>query len=195
MGALIATVGPYGINFQPTQDLFEALSRAIVYQQLSGKAAATIYGRLKALTGGDGSFTPRAVQSLAFEDLRGAGLSRAKSLAILDLAEKTLAGAIPPGDHIASLSDAEIMERLTAVRGIGPWTVEMLLMFRLGRPDVLPATDLGVRKGFAMLYGHAETPAPAALLDYGEKWRPYRSVASWYLWRMLELDDGALPPP
>ncbi|HTO97642.1 MAG TPA: DNA-3-methyladenine glycosylase 2 family protein, partial [Myxococcales bacterium] len=131
---------------------------------------------------------PQDIQGIDQQALRGAGLSRAKAAAIKDLAEKTLEGIVPPSTRaLEKLSDEEIVSRLTAVRGIGPWTVEMLLIFRLARPDVLPATDYGVRKGFARVRGAKDLPAPKALLQWGERWRPYRSVASWYLWRVLDL--------
>ncbi len=121
------------------------------------------------------------------ELLRSAGVSGGKIKALKDLAAKSLDGTVPPVAKLEKLSDDEIVERLTAVRGIGRWTVEMLLIFRLARPDVLPATDYGVRKGFAKLVGKRELPRPQDLLDYGERWRPYRTVASWYMWRALEL--------
>jgi 3-methyladenine DNA glycosylase/8-oxoguanine DNA glycosylase len=119
--------------------------------------------------------------------LRGAGLSRAKTRAIKDIAAKTLAGAVPTSRAIVGMSNEEILERLTLLRGVGPWTVEMLLIFTLGRTDVLPSTDYGVRKGFALTYGWKELPTPKELLQAGEKWRPHRTTAAWYLWRALEL--------
>ena len=122
------------------------------------------------------------------ERLRGAGLSRAKVAAIKDIAAKTVEGVVPGSRAIAKMSDAEIVERLTTLRGVGPWTVEMLLIFTLGRTDVLPATDYGVRKGFAVTYGWKELPTPKELLAYGERWRPHRTTAAWYLWRALELN-------
>jgi len=126
------------------------------------------------------------------ERLRGAGLSRAKVAAIRDIAAKTLEGVVPTAQGIRALEDAKIIERLTAVRGVGPWTVEMLLIFTLGRPDVLPVSDYGVRKGFAKAYRREELPNPRELLAWGERWRPYRSTAAWYLWRVLDLNtDGA----
>jgi DNA-3-methyladenine glycosylase II len=131
---------------------------------------------------------PADVAAMPEEKLRSAGLSRAKTAAIKDLAEKALDGTVPASARaLEKLSDAEIVERLTAVRGIGPWTVEMLLIFRLARPDVLPATDYGVRKGFAQVRGLKDLPSPKELLAFGERWRPYRTVASWYLWRVLDL--------
>lgn len=182
------------MDYRPTLHVFEALCRSITSQQLSGKAAATIYGRFRDLLPVHIGVRPEAVQALTFESMRSAGLSRAKTTAIQDLAEKTISGVVPNGETIHELPDNEIMDRLTSVRGIGPWTVEMLMMFRLGRPDILPATDLGVRKGFSILYEKNELPLPKELLEYGERWRPYRSVASWYLWRVLDLEDGILPP-
>ena len=119
--------------------------------------------------------------------MRGAGLSRAKTAAIKDIAAKTVAGIVPTSREILKLTNEEIIERLTSVRGVGPWTVEMLLMFTLGRLDVLPATDYGVRKGFAVTFGWKDLPTPKELLEYGERWRPHRSTAAWYLWRALEL--------
>lgn len=166
---------------------FLALAESIAYQQLNGKAAATIYGRFHALYPGKGP-TPERVLETSDEAMRGAGLSRAKTLAIRDLAAKTLDGTVPTAAKLRSLSDEEIIERLTSIRGVGRWTAEMVLMFRLGRPDVLPATDYGVRKGFAITYRKRSLPAPAKLLAHGERWRPYRSVASWYLWRAVDMD-------
>lgn len=170
----------------PTErDLFQSLLRSIIYQQLSGKAAATIHGRVEALF--DGTPEPVALLALSDEVLRGAGLSRNKLLALRDLAEKTLDGTVPPLTELEALDDEAIIRRLVRVRGVGRWTVEMLLMFRLRRPDVLPVDDLGVRKGFMLTYGLGELPKPAALRERAEHWRPYRSVASWYMWRAVEI--------
>ena len=131
---------------------------------------------------------PQDVAAIPAEKLRAAGLSNAKAAALKDLAAKALEGTVPPSVRAREkLADGEIVERLTAVRGIGPWTVEMLLIFRLARPDVLPSTDYGVRKGFALVRGARELPTPRELLAFGDRWRPYRSVASWYLWRVLDL--------
>ena len=193
LGLLISLVGDFVMDFRPTLHPFEALCRSITYQQLSGKAAATIFGRFCDLLP-DGGVRPHAVLDLPFDSLRSVGLSNAKSRAIQDLAEKTIDGIVPGSDTINDVADDDLMERLTSVRGIGQWTVEMLMMFRLGRPDVLPATDLGIRKGFGLLYDHSELPKPKYILEFGETWRPYRTVASWYLWRALELEEGALPP-
>ena len=169
------------------QSTFEALAESILYQQLSGKAAATITARMIALFKPRRFPRPQDLLDAPVEKLRGAGVSRGKIAALKDLAAKSLDGTVPPVAKLARLSEDEIVERLTQVRGIGRWTVEMLLIFRLARPDVLPATDYGVRKGFAKLLGLKELPKPQALLDYGERWHPYRTVASWYLWRALEL--------
>ena len=169
---------------------FAALAESIAYQQLTGKAAATIYGRVLALY--HPRRHPRPEDILATEDerLRAAGLSRAKTLAVKDLAAKTLDGTVPTLARLRRLDDEEIVERLTSVRGIGRWTVEMLLIFRLGRPDVLPASDYGVRKGFQRTFRTRGLPTPAQVLRRGERWRPYRTIASWYLWRSLESRAG-----
>jgi 3-methyladenine DNA glycosylase/8-oxoguanine DNA glycosylase len=179
-------------RYRPTRSQkspFLALAESIAYQQLNGKAAATIYGRFHALYPGKGP-TPERVLETTEEAMRGAGLSRAKTLAIRDLAAKTIDGTVPTAARLRALGDEEIVERLTSIRGIGRWTAEMLLMFRLGRPDVLPATDYGVRKGFALTYRKRSLPSPSKLLSHGERWRPYRSVASWYLWRAVDLAGG-----
>jgi len=161
--------------------------RSIVYQQLAGKAASAILGRVVRTCGPSRFPTPRQVLSIAPERLRQAGLSTAKTAAVRDLAIKTLDGTVPSLARVRRMSDEEIIDRLTAVRGVGRWTVEMLLIFRLGRPDVLPLMDLGVRKGYGLLYNRGKLPTSSALQRRGERWRPYRSVASWYLWRALEL--------
>lgn len=168
------------------RSLFDALLRSIVYQQLSGKAAGTILSRVVALYAP--APTPDPAALLATDDavLRSAGLSRNKTAAIKDLARHTLDGTVPTLAGARALSDAELVDRLTVVRGIGRWTVEMLLIFRLGRPDVLPVDDLGVRKGFQRAYGMRRLPAAVTLTRRAERWRPYRSVASWYLWREAE---------
>ena len=187
LARVVERVGPFRMRPAAMQSPFEALAESIVYQQLTGKAAATIWGRVVALFHPRKIPRPQDLLDSSDQALRGAGLSRAKAAALKDLAAKTLEGVVPAAAALQHLSNEEIIERLTAVRGIGPWTVEMMLIFRLARPDVLPATDYGVRKGFAKTFGHKELPKPAALLKYGERWRPYRSVASWYLWRSLDL--------
>jgi 3-methyladenine DNA glycosylase/8-oxoguanine DNA glycosylase len=187
LARVIDAVGSFDLELKKTSSLFGALAEAIVYQQLSGKAAATIYGRVCALfprahTG------PTAAQILRTPDakLRGAGLSRAKVLSLRDLARRAEQGEIPTLADAHGMADDAIIERLTAVRGIGRWTVEMLLIFRLGRPDVLPADDYGVRKGFAITFKKRELPARKDLEQRGVRWAPYRTVASWYLWRAVE---------
>ena len=167
--------------------LFEVLLRAIVYQQLNGKAASTILGRVQALFPKNRP-TPHALLALADEPLRAAGLSRNKLAAIRDLAAKTLDGTVPTPAAARKLSDADLVARLTAVRGIGPWTVHMFLMFDLGRPDVLPTGDYGVRAGFQKLHRKRRQPTPVELERHAGRWRPYRSVAAWYLWRVHEIE-------
>lgn len=192
MGTLIRRAGPFTLEVRGMLSPFEALMRSIIYQQLSGKAAETIYRRTLALFSDDGTPpTPAQVLEASPELLRSAGVSRAKAAALHDLAAHTLDGTVPPLEALHAMENDAIIERLTRVRGIGPWTVEMLLLFRLGRPDVLPVTDLGVRKGFMLTYGLDALPTPSELRHYGERWRPFRSVASWYLWRAVDLENGA----
>ncbi len=187
LAALIRRVGDFKLEANKMDDTFQTLLRAIVYQQLSGKAAATIHGRVIAAFGTRKRVVPERLIDASEAEMRAVGLSRNKVLAAKDLAVKSLDGTVPTLTKLRRMSDEEIVERLTSVRGIGVWTVEMLLMFRLGRPDVLPITDLGVRKGFMLTYGHEELPKPMAILSHGERWRPFRSVASWYLWRALDV--------
>jgi len=192
MARLIEAVGPFRLRIDRTPNIFVALAEAIVYQQLTAKAAATIFARVRALfpRAHEG---PTAEQILRASDekLRGAGLSRAKLLALRDLATRAKTGEIPTLAEVHRMEDEAIVERLTQVRGIGRWTVEMLLIFRLGRPDVLPADDYGIRKGFATVFGKRALPARGDLEKYGARWKPYRTVASWYLWRALELPAAA----
>ena len=185
----IETFGPFAMTRRTMRSPFEGLLRAIVYQQLSGRAAGAIHQRVLALFDG-GRPTARALAGMHEEHLRAAGLSRAKVRAARDLAEKTLARVVPGARTLAGLPDDEIVARLVQVRGIGRWTAEMLLMSYLARPDVLPATDLGIRRGFARLHGLEALPEPADLLAHGERWRPWRTVASWYLWRAADLTAG-----
>ena len=185
LARVIRRIGSFPTKKQKPQPPFASLLQAIVYQQLAGKAAATIFGRVKAL-GASGFPTPEEILSLDETKLRGAGLSRQKIAAVKDLAAKTLDGTVPPLGKIRRMSEEEIHERLTQVHGIGEWSVQMFLMFRLGRPDVLPVHDYGIRKGFQRVYGHKDVPKPQVILEHGERWRPYRSIASWYLWRALE---------
>jgi DNA-3-methyladenine glycosylase II len=184
---LIQTVGPFDPR-PPEADAFNTLVASIVFQQLAGRAARAIHARLLALY--DGRATPEAILRTPVEDLRAVGLSGAKAASILDLAAKASDGTVPL-QRIADLSDADVVQRLSAVRGIGRWTAEMFLIFHLRRLDVWPVEDFGVRKGFAVVHGLAEPPTPKALEPLGEIYRPYRSVAAWYCWR---ANDTVLPP-
>ena len=187
LAGLIQRVGDFTLRPEPSQSLFAALVRSIVYQQLSGRAASTILGRVVKLFAPKRFPTPRDLLEIEPERLRSAGLSAAKTAALRDLATRTLDGTVPSLAQVRRLDDEEIIERLITVRGIGRWTAEMLLMFRLGRPDVLPLGDLGIRKGYAVTFGRRKLPDPEVIARRAERWRPYRSVASWYLWRALEL--------
>ncbi len=184
LARVIARVGPCRLIPSP-DDTFEALVKAIVSQQLHTKVAATIHGRVAALM--SGKPTARRLQALSDAELRGAGLSRNKLLAMRDLAEKSLAGIVPPRRHLEPLTDEEIVARLVEVRGVGEWTVQMFLMFRLGRPDVMPSADFGIRKAFGRLYRKSgKLPPPSAVDRHARLWAPYRTVAAWYLWRSLD---------
>ena len=196
LAGVIRAVGPR--RLAPPEDChpFQVLAQAIAHQQLNGTAANTILKRL--VDGcGEGAFpTPHMVIAAPEETLRAAGFSRAKVAALKDLAAKTLDSVVPDGATLAQLPDEEIIARLTQVRGIGRWTVEMLLIFHLGRPDVLPVDDFGVRAGFRAAYGLSRMPRPKALAAFGERWKPYRTTAAWYLWRAMELKRaGTLPEP
>jgi DNA-3-methyladenine glycosylase II len=186
LAQLIAVARQFCTDAHPTESPYEALLEAIAYQSISGKAAATIYGRVKALGSNGAPPTPQEMLKLRKSALRKAGLSAAKILAMKDLARKTIQGVVPTSEQAAQLSDEDLLTRLTSVRGIGAWTVEMFLIFNLGRPDVLPIHDLGVRKGWCVTYGKKHMPKPKELLAFGERWRPYRTVASWYMWRAFE---------
>jgi 3-methyladenine DNA glycosylase/8-oxoguanine DNA glycosylase len=188
---LIARSVRYNITAGKTIRPFDALAESIAYQQLSGKAAATIWGRVRALYPRRKWLDPRLVLATPDEKFRAAGLSRSKTAALKDLAAKTINGTVPSARALAGMSDEEIIVRLTMVRGIGRWTAEMLLIFELGRLDVWPATDYGVQKGFAKTFGRRKLPTPKQLHRLGEKWRPYRSVAAWYFWRALDNDGPA----
>jgi len=194
LGGLIERVGPFTMKLDSSASPFESLLESILYQQLNGKAAATIHGRVKDCFGGDPA--PQLMLDTPDDRLRACGVSGNKIKAFKDLAAKTLDGTVPTHAAIKKLSDAEIIERLTAVRGIGAWTVEMLLIFRLGRPDVFPVTDYGVRKGFALTFQKIpktralkaeDLPKADVMLKRAKKWSPYRSVASWYMWRACDL--------
>ena len=186
MKALIRRIGPCNLEIESGRTPFQALVSAVAHQQLHGKAAQTILGRFRLLFGG--RFPgPKALATVTDEQLRAVGFSRAKAAAIRDLAEKAISGVVPGAKAIAALSDEEIIARLTAVRGVGKWTVEMLLIFTLGRPDVWPVDDFGVRAGWRITYGLDDLPAPKDLHALGEKFRPHRSIAAWYLWRATDL--------
>ena len=183
---LMARAGPFTMRPAATQSLFGALAESIVYQQLSGKAAATILGRVVALYHPKRFPGPSDILDTPAERLRSAGLSNNKTAALRDLAARTIDGTVPSMALARRMDDEALVERLTVVRGIGRWTVEMLLIFRLGRPDVLPVGDLGVRKGYARTFRSRGLPTAEAIRRRAERWRPYRSVASWYLWRAVE---------
>ncbi len=190
LARLIDEVGPFGMQLESTSSAFAALAQAIVYQQLTAKAAATIHDRLCALfprsTGGP---TPRQILRADDATLRSAGLSRGKVLALKDLARRTIDRTVPTLEEAREMDDDAIVARLTEVRGIGPWTAQMFLMFRLGRPDVLPVDDYGIRKGFAIAFRKRALPSPKDVAKRGARWAPYRTFACWYLWRAV--DAGA----
>jgi 3-methyladenine DNA glycosylase/8-oxoguanine DNA glycosylase len=186
LAELIANTVPFQTDSDHLQSPYEALLESIAYQSISGKAAATIFARIKALSSNGRPPSPEEMLKLPNRKLRKAGLSGAKVVAMKDLAKKTIEGIVPTLEQSQSLSDEELVERLDSVRGIGVWTVEMFLIFRLGRPDVLPIHDLGVKKGWSVTYGKKHMPKPKELLKFGERWRPYRTVASWYMWRAFE---------
>ncbi|PYI86144.1 MAG: DNA-3-methyladenine glycosylase 2 family protein [Verrucomicrobia bacterium] len=165
---------------------FDALAESIAYQQLSGRAAAAIWSRVRALYPKGKRLDPQKILASPDDTFRAAGLSRAKIAALKDLAAKTIDGTVPSARALSRMSDDEIVARLITVRGVGRWTVEMLLLFDLGRPDVWPVHDYGVRKGFAKTFGRRKLPTPKELMKFGERWRPYRSVAAWYFWRALD---------
>lgn len=183
---LIARARPFDVVANRLVRPFDALAESIAYQQLSGKAAATIFGRVRALYPRRKWLDPELVLKTPDETLRACGLSRSKTAALKDLAAKTLDGTVPTRRALLRMADEEIIQRLTSVRGIGRWTVEMLLLFELGRLDVWPVADYGVQKGFAKTFGRKKLPTPKQFLKIGEKWRPYRSVAAWYFWRALD---------
>jgi len=186
MSRLIREVGPYTLKPRNGRAPFESLARAIAYQQLHEKAAESILKRFIALFPGRRFPRPEELLAANTRAIRRSGFSRAKVLALRDLAAKTLDGTVPAGAIVRKLDDDAIVKRLIAVRGIGRWTVEMLLIFHLGRPDVLPADDFGVRNGFRIAYGRRSMPTPKAVLRYGERWKPYRTAAAWYLWRAAD---------
>jgi DNA-3-methyladenine glycosylase II len=185
MRALIRRVGPCGLAVR-SHSPFETLIRAIAHQQIHGRAAEAILGRFIALFPGRRFPRPADIGTVPVRKMRRAGFSRGKIRAIKHIARKARTGFVPTRRACHRLSDEAIIERLTELHGVGQWTVEMLLLFTLGRPDVLPVDDFGVREGFKVAYGRRKQPTPKQLLRYGERWRPYRSVAAWYLWRAVE---------
>jgi DNA-3-methyladenine glycosylase II len=208
LGRLIEKAGPYTLRVSSGLSPFEALVESIIYQQLHGKAAATIHRRLidsfAELLGAGVHPSAEDLLDCPNEQLRAAGLSKNKALALRDLAAKTLDGTVPTLPTIRRMTDEEIIEHLTQVRGIGRWTVEMLLIFRLGRPDVFPVTDYGIRKGFALTFQGlkptkkveaSDLPNAETMHRRGKKWGPWRSVASWYMWRACDLASGKMVLP
>ncbi len=208
LAKLIARAGPFTLRLASSQSPFEALAESIVYQQLNGKAAATIHARMIAsfedICGLGVHPSPQHLLDCPTPQLRAAGLSHNKTLALRDLAAKTLDGTVPTLAKIRRMDDDAIIEHLTQVRGIGKWTVEMMLIFRLGRADVFPSGDYGVRKGFALTFqglkpGVKVTPdllaKPADMERRAKKWEPWRSVAAWYLWRACDLASPKLTKP
>jgi DNA-3-methyladenine glycosylase II len=189
LAALIARSRRYDIAPSLSIRPFDALAESIAYQQLNGKAAATIWSRVRGLYPRRKYLNPKLVLATPDAQLRGAGLSRNKIAALKDLAAKTIDGTVPSGRALSRMSDDEIIARLITVRGIGRWTVEMLLLFDLGRPDVWPVDDYGVRKGFAKTFRRRKLPTPKQLTKFGEQWRPYRSIAAWYFWRALDAPE------
>ncbi len=203
LAALITRAGPFTLKLKSQHSPFETLLEAILFQQLHAAAARAILHKLLRLFG-DIHPTPELLLAQPDEALRAAGLSRNKMLALQDLARKTLDGTVPTLNAIRRMADKEIVQRLTAVRGVGPWTVEMMLIFRLGRPDVLPLTDYGIRKGFALTFTRlpkskpfdaAMLADPEAMLRRARRWQPWRSVAGWYLWRASDMHSEKAKPP
>jgi DNA-3-methyladenine glycosylase II len=186
LAKLIASSRRYEITPSLNVRPFDALAESIAYQQLSGKAAATIWKRVRAIFGKRKFLDPKAVLATSDQKFRAAGLSRSKVVALKDLAAKTLDGTVPTARAMAKMSDGEIIERLVQVRGIGRWTAEMLLLFDLGRPDVWPVHDYGVRKGFAKIFGKRKLPTPKEMERHGAKYSPHRSALAWYCWRALD---------
>lgn len=186
MRRLIRTVGPFTLKPSTRRSPFESLARAIAYQQLHGQAAESILARFIALFPRRRFPKPDELLAMKRTAIRQAGFSRPKIAALRDLAAKTLDGTVPTNRVIRGLDDDAIVERLVAVRGIGRWTVEMLLIFQLGRPDVLPVDDFGLRNGFRIVYGFRAMPTPKEVSRYGERWKPHRTAASWYLWRAAD---------
>jgi 3-methyladenine DNA glycosylase/8-oxoguanine DNA glycosylase len=184
----IDRVGTFAMELNPAKDLFQSLMRTIIYQQLHGNAAKAIHGRVVTALKPYGGERPEALLATPEANLRGAGLSASKLAALRDLAQKSVEGIVPTIKEARKLSDDELIARLTQVRGIGPWSVHMLLIFTLGRPDVLPTGDFSIRLGFKKLYRKRKDPKPDVILKHARKWQPYRSVATWYLYRVLDSE-------
>ena len=191
LAGLIERVGAFQFKLDECDNVYESLLEAIMHQSIAGKAAQVIFARIKALGTNGNCPTPKELLGVPKRTLRKCGLSKAKVAAVRDLAEKTIDGVVPTLEQAEKMSDQELVDRLISVRGIGAWTVEMFLIFRLGRPDVLPIHDYGVQKGYAITYRKRKIPKPKELLKFGERWRPYRTVASWYMWRAVQLAGPA----
>jgi 3-methyladenine DNA glycosylase/8-oxoguanine DNA glycosylase len=187
LARLIERVGAFQFKLDECDSVYESLLEAIMHQSIAGKAAKAIWERIKAQGTNGNCPTPEELLRCSTRTLRKCGLSKAKVAAVRDLAQKTIDGVVPTLEAAEEMSDQELIDRLISVRGIGAWTVEMFLIFRLGRPDVLPIHDYGVQKGYALTYRKREIPTPKELLKFGERWRPYRTVASWYMWRAVQL--------
>lgn len=192
MARLIEIVGRCRLQVNDTYSPFQTLLRSIIYQKIAGHSASAIYARVQGLFDEPDNVLPEALLELPPDLLLDAGLSRAKRDAVIDLADKVLAGVVPSFEETKSLSNEEIIERVTEVRGIGRWTVEMMLIYRLGREDVLPVGDFAIRKGYQLAYRKKESPTPVRLTAIGERWAPHRSVASWYLWRATDSVDWSV---
>ncbi len=191
MAQLIRRAGPWQPKPLRGRSVYEALLSSIAHQQLTGNAAQTILGRFRMLYGGDDYPTPAQLLQTPDDFLRGVGFSRAKVASLKDIAAKVEDGSIPPRRQLSRMPDDEVIARLVEVRGVGRWTVEMFLMFTLGRPDVLPVDDYGIQSGYRIAYGKHVLPKPRQLASWGERWAPYRTTAAWYLWRAVDLEREA----
>lgn len=189
MGRLIDSFGPCRIEVSPGGDPYDALASAIIFQQLHGKAAGTILQRVKDLVGGERFPQPEELLAFSETTLRAAGVSANKQKALRDLAAKALDGSLPTKKAIGRMSDEDIIDKCTRIRGVGRWTVQIMLIFRLGRPDILPIDDYGLRNGLLKAYNLETLPTPKELGDFGVRWSPWRSVAAWYLWRVTDAAD------
>ncbi len=195
LGAWMRRIGPLGYSFEERFAPVDSLARSILHQQLSGKVVRVIEARVEALMPRGKAISARGLDGVDDDALRAAGVSRNKIAALRDLADKARAGVVPTLAAVECLTNDELIARLTQVRGIGRWTVEMMLMFRLGRPDVLPVDDLGVRKGAQIVHGFEAMPTPRALREFGERWAPWRTLAGFYLWKVVEAAGQTAPRP